>query len=54
MMRLCGFHGGSRQASERSTIVAYAFAIPIPAGQTEAVRRFTEHVSVRAGRRSMT
>jgi len=29
-------------ASERSTIVAYAFAFPIPAGQTEAVRRFIE------------
>jgi hypothetical protein len=30
------------QHPERSTIVAYAFALPIPAGKTEAVRRFTE------------
>src|SRR5215207_4272970 len=27
---------------QRSTIMAYAFALPIPSGKAEAVRRFTE------------
>jgi hypothetical protein len=30
------------QKRERSLIVAYAFALPIPAGKTEEVRRLTE------------
>jgi hypothetical protein len=30
------------QDTGRSAIMAYAFAVPIPSGKTEAVRRFTE------------
>ena len=51
-MPWCEDRTGSRLAllrsSERSTCMAYAFAVPIPPGKTEAVRRLTEKASAPA------